>query len=108
MGFMRPLQAILYVADHKYANTWYFAHEYYRYDTRHAALSQYWLADCCQNGLFFFLRAWIFEVKLSLGSMLQLCNDTVLPMVCTERWVSQICITDLIYMQTPFQTQILE
>ena len=25
MGFMRPLQAILYVADHKYANTWYFA-----------------------------------------------------------------------------------
>ena len=53
MDFMRPLQAILYVADHKYANTWYFAHEYYRYDARRAALSQYWLADCCQNGLFF-------------------------------------------------------
>ena len=52
MGFMRPLQAILCVADHKYANTWYFAHEYYRYDVRRAALGQYWLADCCQNGLF--------------------------------------------------------
>ena len=39
MGYMRPLQAILYVADHKYANTWYFAHEYYRYDARRAALS---------------------------------------------------------------------
>ena len=25
-------------------------------------------------------------MKISLGSMLQLCNDTVLPIVCTERW----------------------
>ena len=57
---------------------------------------------------FLLLRAWILEVKVSLGSMLQLCNDTVLPMVCTERWVSQVCITDLIHTQTPFQTQILE
>ena len=36
-------------------------------------------------------------MKVSLGSMLQLCNVAVLPIVYTECWVSQVCITDLIH-----------
>ena len=54
------------------------------------------------------LHARIFKAKVSLGSMQEYCNTTILLILYTGYWVSQVCITDLMHTRSPVQTQILE
>ena len=46
---------------------------------------------------FDFWCGWIFKVEVCLGSRLLFYTSTVLTMVCTDYWMSQVRITDIIH-----------